>query len=95
MGYCLYFFSLYSEDSIDKELGFYWRFSKMQLLQDNCFCLIVFIKGNRVVRHVLYPRGKGDISTFEKHSYPSKLAVFKVEVRKEKGVDWYLLHYKQ
>ncbi len=61
----LYIFGPYTPvDEIDRALGFRWndaRYTRIDMLDG--IALLVFVKGDEVVRYVEHPRNRGDFAT--------------------------------
>ena len=63
-----------SPDQINSTLGFTW--AKDYSDQTDTYCLLVFVKDNAVVHHVLFPRYRGDCTTIGAGPYDQARAVF-------------------
>jgi hypothetical protein len=70
--------------SVEKQLGFPWAaVEHTAAYGQDAFALIVFVRGNRVVRWVDFPRGSGDPLTLPRAGIPRSDARF--GVRREQG----------
>lgn len=62
----------------DGALGFSWKGGEYaESAEHDGYCLLVFVKGKRVVAHLDYPRGHVDFSeAFRKEGYTPENAIF-------------------
>ena len=65
-----------SPDQINHALGFDW--AKDYSDQTNTYCLLVFVSGQTVTHHLLFPRYQGDCDSIREGPYTTAQAVFDV-----------------
>ncbi len=89
-----YIFLPYSQvEDINKTLGFVWvGASKSTIDVRDGICLLVFVRDNKVVQYLEYPRNHGDFSEIDKpEGFTPEETVF--EVREvERGEPWLVLY---
>ena len=92
----LYVFNPYTHPpEVDSLLGFHWNEEEQEdLKMRDDINLLVFVDGKRVLKHIAFPRGRGDFCCFERNAaYTRERARFIVVQtgKSSSGRPWYRL----